>query len=312
MPRTKVFISYSRKDARWLERLRVHLRPLVRESDIDVWDDTKIQPGAEWREEIKMAIDSAKVVVLLMSADFLASDFIARDELPPLLDAAKNEGVIILPMILSQCQFDRTESLSRFQAVNDPNRPLNRVSRGNQERVWDKVARSVDFALKQSPTPPFDLTVVRHQVLDLAREYEDIRENMPAGSQRTTMMEIVITRMKLLARAALPLLPELTGSSSLGKWLAAIAILQEQPGLDCLQWLAERTAEDPGSFHGYHAAVALLRAVHVLGRSHREALKKAIEGVKTMAREETRGGDAFKVLGQAEIELREISNEPKQ
>jgi hypothetical protein len=186
------------------------------------------------------------------------------------------------------------------------------MRRGNVEIILDKVARNVAFALKEFPTPPFDLIFIRKQVLDLAREYEVIREIMPAGSQRTNKMEVVITRMKLLALAALPLLPELTTSSSLGKWFAAIAILQEQPSLDYLQWLAARTAEDPGSFHGYHAAVALLGAVHVLGRSRHEALQKAIETVKTMASEETKGTDAFKVLGQAEIELREIGNEPKQ
>ncbi len=170
-------------------------------------------------------MDSARVVVLLVSADFLASEFIARDELPPLIDAGENEGVIILLVILSKSQFDVTESLSRFQAVNDPSRPLDLMRRGNVEIILDKVARNVAFALKESPTTPFDLIVVRQQVLDLAREYEVIQEIMPAGSQRTNKMEVVITRMKLLALAALPLLPELTSSSSLGKWLAAIAIL---------------------------------------------------------------------------------------
>ena len=76
-----------------------------------------------------------------------------------------------------------------------------------------------------------------------------------------------------------------------------------QPNPDYLQWLAERIGEDPGSFHGYHAAVALFRAVDVLGRSHREALQKAIATVKTLATEEAKRKDAFKVLGQAEVKL---------
>ena len=209
MLRTKVFISYSHADKSWFKRLSVHLRPLVRDQSIDVWADTQIAPGSEWRVEIKKAIDSASVAVLLVSADFLASDFIVRDELPPLLNAAKQDGVTILPVILSQSQFEKTESLSQFQAVNGLTKPLNRMPKGRQEEVWDKVAQSVDFALKQHQTSPFDPSVVRQPVLELAREYELIREIMPVSGQKTHRMEAVITKMKVLATAALPLLPEL-------------------------------------------------------------------------------------------------------
>jgi hypothetical protein len=149
----------------------------------------------------------------------------------------------------------------------------------------------------------FDLSVVRQQVLDLARDYEHTRAFLPFGSERTHKMEVIITKMRMLALAALPLLPELVSSPSLGARLAAIAILQVQPSPDYLQWLAARLAEDPGSFHGYHAAVALHSAAHMLDVTHREEVQRAIETARKMAREDSKGADAFKKLDEAERAL---------
>jgi nucleoside phosphorylase len=145
--RASVFISYSHKDKKYLDELHVHLAQYVRMGVVDFWDDTKIVPGSKWHEEIKKALQSAKVAVLLISADFLASDFIASNELPPLIAAAEQEGTVILPVILRPSVFKDTE-LAQFQTVNAPSSPLSKMTRGKREEVWTKVAEVVKNALK--------------------------------------------------------------------------------------------------------------------------------------------------------------------
>jgi hypothetical protein len=145
--RTKVFVSYSHVDEEWLKRLQVHLKPLERQGLVERWDDTRIAAGQKWKGEIKNAIDSAAVAILLISADFLASDFIDKNELPPLLSAAEDEGTTILPLIVGHCRFSKTENLSQFQAVNPPSEPLIRMSKADQEQTFVSLADRVEQVL---------------------------------------------------------------------------------------------------------------------------------------------------------------------
>lgn len=141
--RSRLFISYCHKDTEWLRRLQVHLRPLERDGLVDRWDDTRIRPGQKWREQIRGAIDTAKVAVLLVSADFLASDFIAKDELPPLLLAAEEEGAVILQVLLKPCRFKETGSLCEFQAMNSPEKTIVDMTEGERERLWLKLTNDI-------------------------------------------------------------------------------------------------------------------------------------------------------------------------
>ncbi len=149
--RTRVFVSYSHKDARWLERLKVHLAPLLDDGRLALWDDTRIAPGAKWEDEINRALAEARVAVMLVSADFLASQFIRKKEVPPLLAAAASDGAVILPIIVGPSLFTQTPSLSRFQAVNPPEQPLIALSRPEQERVWARVAERIRSLFPQAP-----------------------------------------------------------------------------------------------------------------------------------------------------------------
>jgi hypothetical protein len=140
--RTQVFVSYSHADRKWLERLRINLRPLERSQKITVWDDSKIAAGAVWRSEIRQAMDSAKVAVLLVSPDFLASDLIVSNELPSLLDTAANDGLTIFWIAVRPSVYQQT-ALERYRAANDPAKPLATMTPANRDKELVKICERI-------------------------------------------------------------------------------------------------------------------------------------------------------------------------
>lgn len=142
--RKKLFISYSHKDREYFDRLSVHIKPLEKQDLVEAWSDTRISAGQLWRKEIVKALDKTQVAVLLISADFLASDFIVDNELPPLLEKAKADGATIIPVILKPCRFTREATLAKYQAINSPEEPLIAATEHESELVYDAVAQRIE------------------------------------------------------------------------------------------------------------------------------------------------------------------------
>jgi hypothetical protein len=100
----KVFISYSHKDEEsWKDKVVTHLRVLEREGLLQVWDDRRIHGGDDWYPEIEKAINESRIAVLLITADFLTSDFILKEEVPRLLAKRESEGMRVIPLIVKPC-----------------------------------------------------------------------------------------------------------------------------------------------------------------------------------------------------------------
>lgn len=143
--RKQVFISYSHRDSEWLQKLKVMLNPLLRTNSIPIWDDTQIEPGALWFEEIKKALAASKVAVLLVTPDFLASNFINDHELPHLLQAARKEGLKVIWVHVSYCLYQVTE-IGQYQAVHDPSKPLDSLERSELNRVLGDISLAIQKA----------------------------------------------------------------------------------------------------------------------------------------------------------------------
>ena len=153
LTRDQVFVSYSHLDEKWLEMLQIMLKPMIRNRTVRVWTDTKIAAGDKWKDKINDALASAKVAVLLVSPHFFASDFIFEQELPSLLNAAVEEGLVILWVAVSASLYEETE-IAEYQSANDPKRPLDSLPphQVNQELV--AICQQIKAAINSYDAPP--------------------------------------------------------------------------------------------------------------------------------------------------------------
>jgi len=139
--RDSIFFSYCREDHRWLDELKASLAGLGTEVRLNLWDDSRISPAAEWHREIDEALSTAAAAVLLLSPDFFASEFISKYELPPLLAAARRGELKLFPVIVSPCTDDQITAV--FQAVNDPARPIATAPDAERQLVWKRLLEQV-------------------------------------------------------------------------------------------------------------------------------------------------------------------------
>jgi predicted DCC family thiol-disulfide oxidoreductase YuxK len=133
-----VFVSYSHKDKRLFDEFRTMLAPAVRNGTLDIWSDARIEAGQRWKEEIDANLATASVAVLLVSPSFLASDFIAKHELPPLLQRAEDEGLVVFWIYLTSCLYEQTE-IKGYQAAHDISRPLDALPKAARQALWSEI-----------------------------------------------------------------------------------------------------------------------------------------------------------------------------
>jgi len=141
-----LFISYSHGDGHWLRLIQKHLKPYVRAGSVEVWDDTRIKAGEQWRTKIQDALLQARVALLIVSPNFLESDFIANNELPPLLDAARSRGLRILWLPVTASSYEET-IIGDFQAALNPASPLDSMTEAQQHHALVTVCRLIKGAL---------------------------------------------------------------------------------------------------------------------------------------------------------------------
>ena len=150
MTQPTVFISYSHQDEVWKDRLLPHLKVLEQVGRITTWVDRKIDAGDTWYDEIKQAMEQAAVAVCLISADYLASDFCVKEEIPYLLERRTRDGMTLMPILVRPCAWKAVPWLKATQMLPRDGKSVSKDFKDDWDTPFAEVARHI-FAIVDNP-----------------------------------------------------------------------------------------------------------------------------------------------------------------
>jgi len=155
-----VFVSYSHSDDAWKKRFEIISKPLSDLEHVEFWSDKKLQAG-DWNAQLETAMKRAIAAVLLVSDNFLASDFIRTVELPYLLQAREKRGLMIFWAYLEPCDIKRFPSITRFQAMTLGDlKSMAQMSQWEWKQTMLKGCDMIDEFLKDLEAP-----IVNHKII---------------------------------------------------------------------------------------------------------------------------------------------------
>ncbi|KAI9129287.1 TIR domain-containing protein [Acaryochloris sp. CCMEE 5410] len=146
----EVFISYSHKDDDLREELVIHLSNLKRQGKIAAWHDRAIEAGEEWETEIKDRLESAQIILLLVSAPFMASDYCYDIEMQRAIDR-HNEGTArVIPIILRPCDWQGSP-FSKLEVLPKDAKPVTKWADRDEAflDVVNGIRRAVETLTKK-------------------------------------------------------------------------------------------------------------------------------------------------------------------
>ncbi|MDZ8105361.1 MAG: toll/interleukin-1 receptor domain-containing protein [Nostoc sp. DedQUE12a] len=142
----KVFFSYSHADELLKNELVKNLSILKRQGVISTWDDRQIPPGGEWNQLINENLNAADIILLLVSSDFIHSDYCYDVEVTTAIQRHEAGEACVIPILLRSVDWDNAP-FGKLQAL--PKNALPVRSWNNQDDAFTNVAQGIKSAAKQ-------------------------------------------------------------------------------------------------------------------------------------------------------------------
>jgi hypothetical protein len=142
----EVFIAYSHKDEKLLDQMLLHLSLLQRQELITAWYDRRIEAGEEWTSEIDRHLNTAQIILLLISPSFLASDYCYGVEVKRALERHEAGDARVIPIILRPIDWGGTP-FAKLQALPKDARPV--TSYASRDKAYHEVAMGIRSAVEE-------------------------------------------------------------------------------------------------------------------------------------------------------------------
>jgi len=152
----RVFVSYSHLDSVRFAELLCFLEPTAKANGFEVsYDHHDIAPGEAWDHKIRNCIAQSQAVIVLVSQRLLHSDYIAKTELPLIIQYHKQQRLGLFWVPIGDSTFEYTELKDYQCGAGDPSQPLDGLAEPDRNRVWKELCRKLaEYGRKMAPQPP--------------------------------------------------------------------------------------------------------------------------------------------------------------
>lgn len=141
-----VFISYSHLDEQFRSSLESHLSILKRSNEISTWSDRRIVPGTEWEKEISENLEKADLILLLISSDFIASDYCYDVEVMRAMEKHEAGEALVIPIFVRVCDWS-SAPFSKIQALPKEAEPVRKWV--DEDEAWQNVVSGIRLSLAE-------------------------------------------------------------------------------------------------------------------------------------------------------------------
>lgn len=206
----KVFISYSHKDEEYKAQLLTFMAPLIDGSNISQWNDEQILPGQEWDEKIQNAFREAEIIILLISPEFLASNYIIKNELPLAIQKHRNKEAHVIPIFIRPCHLKYHPEINDLEGLPKGKKPVSKSD--DKDSTYLEIVEGIDKVVQEltsEDNPPSTKKISELKDSLLQSNVDDLK------SKKTIYLAVTSKNLKAKRRS---LFYELDGRREYDKW----------------------------------------------------------------------------------------------